>query len=108
MAEAKQTTTRLRHYTRKNSKERILADGQLLARDQNKIFVESAEREPLSPRDAEARYLLKRGKGNAYVEFDAHPEEIHEQTNHLTGAVELFLSGNAALSGRNPQGFDNP
>jgi len=108
MAEAKPTTTRLRHYTRKNSKERILSDGQLLARDQNKIFVEPAEREPLSPRDAEARYLLKRGKGNAYVEFDTHPEEIREQINRLTGATELFLSGNVDLSGRNPQGFDNP
>ena len=107
MAEAGLTKIRLRHYTRKSSKERILADRHLLARDQNKIFVERADHDPLNPHEAEGRYLLKRGKGNAYVEFDAQAEEVHEQTNRLTGEMELFLYGDVDLSGRNPQGFDN-
>ncbi|HEV3261916.1 MAG TPA: HYD1 signature containing ADP-ribosyltransferase family protein [Gemmataceae bacterium] len=101
------TTIRLRHYTRVSSKERILAEGQLLARDQNKVFVERADHKPLSTREAEARYLLKRGKGNAYVEFDARVDEVSEQTNRLTGEIELFLPGDVDLAGRNPQGFDN-
>ena len=31
------------------------------------MFVELADRPPLSARQAEAKYLLKRGKGNAYA-----------------------------------------
>lgn len=93
--------------TRTSSKERILVERRIVARDQHKVFIERAVRQPLSPRQAETKYLLKRGKGNAYVEFDALPEELHEQTNPLTGAIELFLQGDIDLSMRNPQGFDN-
>jgi len=107
MSEAGQTPIRLRHYTRTSSRDLILAEGRVCARDQHKVFVERAGRSPLRPRQAEARYLLKRGKGNAYVEFDAMPTEVHEQTNPLTGAVELFLLGDVDLSARHPQGFDN-
>jgi hypothetical protein len=82
-------------------------EGRILARDQNKVFVERANRPALSRRQAEAKYLLKRGKGNAYIEFDASTHEIHEQINPLTGVTELFLLGEVDLSGRNPQGFDN-
>jgi hypothetical protein len=71
------------------------------------VFVERADRSPLSARQAEAQYLLKRGKGNAYIEFDALPDEVYEQTNYLTGATEFFLRGDVVLSTRNPQGFDN-
>ena len=107
MVAAEQATIRLRHYTRTSSKERILTEGQIIARDQNKVFVELADRPPLSARQAEAKYLLKRGKGNAYIEFDALPDEVHEQTNHLTGAAEFFLRGDVDLSTRHPQGFNN-
>ena len=51
--------------------------------------------------------LLKQGKGNAYIEFDALPAGIYKQANSLTGAIELFLRGDVDLSTRNPQGFDN-
>jgi hypothetical protein len=51
--------------------------------------------------------LLKCGKGNAYIEFDALPAEIYEQANSLTGVIELFLRGDVDLSTRNPQGIDN-
>jgi|SRR5262249_54085277 len=107
MGEATHTPIRLRHYTRTSSKERILVERCIIARDQHKVFVERADRPPLSRRQAEAKYLLKRGKGNAYIEFDALLEEIYEQTNPLTGAIELFLQGDVDLSGRNPRGFDN-
>jgi hypothetical protein len=107
MAEAERATTRLRHYTRTSSKERILTEGRIIARDQHKVFVERADRPPLSARQAEAKYLLKRGKGNACIEFDALPGEVSEQTNALTGAAEFFLRGDVDLSTRNPQGFDN-
>jgi hypothetical protein len=85
MAEIGLNPIRLRHYTRVSSKERILTEGRLIARDQHKVFVERADRQRLSARQAEATYLLKR----AYIEFDALPEEIHEQTNALRGVIEL-------------------
>ena len=107
MTEVESTTVRPRHYTRRSSKERIFAEEHLLARDQNKVFVERADHELLGPCEAEARYLLKRGWGNTYVEFDARPEEVDEQVNCLTGRTELFLRGNMDLSGRNAQGSDN-
>jgi hypothetical protein len=107
MAEERLPTVRLRHYTRISSKDRILAQQRILAKDQNKVFVEPAERKALSPREAEAKYLLKRGKGNAYIEFDARPDEIREQINRLTANRETFLHGDVDLSERNPRGFDN-
>jgi hypothetical protein len=87
--------------------ERILREGVLLARDQNKVFVERADRKPLGPREAEAKYLLKRGKGNAYIEFDAQPAEVQEQSNPRTGQTEMFLAGTVDLGQRNAQGFEN-
>lgn len=107
MDEPTHVPIRLRHYTRTNSKERILTEGRILARDQHKVFVERADRPALSRRQAEATYLLKRGKGNAYIEFDAQPEELSEQMNPLTGAIEFFLRGDVDLLGRNPEGFEN-
>lgn len=107
MAEAEQRSIRLRHYTRASSMEVILAEARLVARDQNKVFVERANRKQLSPRKAEVTFLLERGKGNAYVEFDALAEEVHEQVNRRTGVTELFLQGDVDLTGRNPEGFEN-
>ena len=100
------STIRLRHYTRSTTLPRILTDGRLIAGDQNKVFVERADRGPLSPREAEARSFLKRGKGNACLEFDARADEIHQQTNRLTGKPELFLRGDVILDGRNPVGIE--
>lgn len=99
--------TRVRHYTRKSAKENILRSGRVEARDQNKVFVEYANADPYSPRDAEDRYLLKRGKGNAYVEFDLEDDEIQSQVNPLTGKKEYFVRGDVDLGSRNPAGFDN-
>ena len=98
---------RMRHYTKKSSKDKIIDDMVIEAKDQNKVFVEHADGSPYSPRDAEARYLLKRGKGNAYVEFEADDAEVLEQTNPLTGRKEYFLRGDVILDNRDPEPFDN-
>jgi hypothetical protein len=107
MVNASLTTIRLRHYTRLSSKDHILVEGRIVSRDQNKVFVERADRKPLSPREAEVKYLIKPGKGNAYVEFDARAEEVHHQLNPRTGEKEFFLYGDVDLLDRNPQGFNN-
>lgn len=107
MADRVPATVRLRHYTRISSMERILADNRIIAADQNKVFVERADRPALSRREAEEQYLLKRGKGNAYIEFDAQSNEVHEQINRLTGKAEFFVLGDIDLSDRNPVGHQN-
>ena len=107
MSARRQTTIRVRHYTRASSKDSILEEMEIFSKDQNKVFVEKANRGPLSPREAEAAYLLKRGKGNAYVEFDIQPAELESQTNRLTGDEEMFLRGDVDLSKRRPEGHDN-
>ena len=99
--------TRVRHYTRKSAKDKIMRDGRLEAKDQNKVFVEHANADPYSPQQAVDRYKLKPGKGNAYVEFDADDDEIEEQTNPLTGKTEYFLRGDIELAARDPEGLDN-
>lgn len=95
---------RLRHYTRVPSMRRIIEDGVIRARDQNKVFVERAGSAPLAPREAEDRYGLGPGKGNAYVEFDAEPAELGDQYNTRTRRRELFLTGDVDLTDRLPDG----
>ena len=98
---------RVRHYTRRSSKENILIDGRIVARDQNKVFVERAYAKPLAPRDVESRYFLLRGKGGAFVEFDVTEVELRAQHNPLTRREEFYVRGDVLLANRNARGFDN-
>lgn len=75
---------RVRHYTRKSSAERILKEGIIYAHDQNKVFVEKARQNPLSPRDAERKYGLARGKARAYIEFDVTADELKIKLSHTS------------------------
>ncbi len=99
--------TRVRHYTRKSAKDKILRDGRLEAKDQNKVFVEHANANPYGPQEAVDRYKLKPGKGNAYVEFDADDDELEQQTNPLTGRTEYLLRGDVKLAEHDPEAFEN-
>lgn len=100
-------TIRLRHYTRVSSLRRMLAEGRIIARDQNKVFVERADRKPLSRREAENRYLMDRGKGYAYIEFDALWDEVGTQGNPRFADAEWYIRGDVDLSDRRPEGFIN-
>jgi len=94
---------RVRHYTRSNRAERIFNEQRLRAGVQNKVFVENARRSRLSPRDAEERYKLALGKGNAVIEFDVTLNELQSQTNPIIGGKEFYLEGDVNLKGRNPK-----
>lgn len=98
---------RVRHYTRVSSMRKIIVEQRVVARDQNKVFVERADRRKLAPRDAEERYGLDQGKANAYVEFDIEPDLLHSQYNPVTRCDESYVVGNVDLSGREPQAFFN-
>lgn len=86
---------------------KIMAEQRIVARDQNKVFVERAHRKAMSSTQAEDYWLIDLGKGNAYVEFDVEEVELDRQVNPLLGAIELFVVGNVHLLSRNPVGFEN-
>jgi hypothetical protein len=98
---------RVRHYTRISSMRKIMDEQRIIARDQNKIFVELASARRLSASDAEDKYELKDGKGNAYVEFDVEPELLQSQYNRRTKLDELFIVALFELAGRNAAGAVN-
>ncbi len=85
----------------------IIAEGIIRAHDQNKVFVERAARRKLSPADARAKYRLKRGKGNAYVEFDVEDHAISSRLNSSIGIEELSIEGDVDLTDRDAEGFFN-
>ncbi|MBC8106711.1 MAG: hypothetical protein H7Z14_08995 [Anaerolineae bacterium] len=98
---------RVRHYTRVSSMRKIKDQLRIVARDQNKVFVEPASARKLSPADARKRYGLKPGKGRAYVEFDVESVLLETKRNARHEIDEYFIVGNVDLAQRNPQGFLN-
>ena len=50
---------------------------------------------------------LRPGRGNAYVEFDAEPDELGLQPNAPMKSDELFFVGDVDLANRNATAFDN-
>ncbi len=90
--------TRVRHYTNMSRAKRIEQDGVIKADDQGCVFCESASRKPLSPRDAEAKYGIGRGRGQAYVETDVPSSSVSSRFNPLTRADEMLIRGDVPLS----------
>lgn len=98
---------RVRHFTSNSGLSGIRESDVIIASDKNMVFTVRAKGTPGAARDVEALLGIKRGRGNAYVEFDAIPEEIIVTKNPLTGATEYNFKGNVDLSSRNPQFFKN-
>lgn len=92
----------LRHYTSISNLECIEREMLLRAGDGNRVFAVRARGNPMSARDAERALGIRRGRGNAYIDFLASPSELTIIDNPLTGATEHTLRGDVDLSGRNP------
>jgi hypothetical protein len=86
---------------------KILADGVIRARDQNRVFVEKANARRLSPADAMRKYGLLKGKANAYVEFDVEEGELELRPNAATKNTEYVIHGDVDLSNRDAVPFFN-
>jgi hypothetical protein len=56
----------------------------------------------LSPVDAVKKYMMKEGRGRAYIEFNAKLSEIEVRKNPISHATEYVLTGDVDLSTRNP------
>jgi RHS repeat-associated protein len=91
---------RVRHYTSISGRRGIEQAGVIRAYDQNSVFGVRANKR-MAPRDAEERLGLRRGRGNAFVEFDAQPSEftIIQRSN---GVREFRFSGDVNLTDRFP------
>ncbi|MBI1923116.1 hypothetical protein HYR99_02585 [Candidatus Poribacteria bacterium] len=97
-------TIRVRHYTRKNSADKIMQERRILAQSQNRVFVEKATRKPLSPKAAELKYGLRPGKGSAIIEFDVDMTELKSKPNPIIKpGEEYYLQGDVDLTHRNPE-----
>ena len=98
---------RVRHYTRVSGRDKILADGRIMARGRGRVFFERADRNPLSPVQAESTYQIGPGKGRAYVEFDIDEAAVDVNYNKRIKMDEMSVTGDVDLTNANPIGFNN-
>jgi hypothetical protein len=88
---------RIRHYTNAKGLREITGSNVIKASDQNKVFAERASGKPLSPRDAEDKYGLKRGRGRHVIETDVPRERVNRVKNPRTKVYELQIDGDVPL-----------
>ena len=95
---------RMWHFTNTRGIQGIQTLNLITASDQNKVFAVLAKGKPLSPRDFETTYGVKRGRGNHYVEFDTCDGEFIPRTNVVNGktVIEYTHDGAFGLYKRNP------
>ena len=92
-----QETQRVRHYTNRRGSTGIEQDGMITAKDNNRVYVESARKKALDQQSAEEKYQIGRGRGRDYVEFDVPVSQLEEVKNPRYGAVELTIKGSVKL-----------
>ncbi len=97
-----QRVLRLRHYTSTSGKRGIQSSNRIVASDQDSVFADLARGRPYSPRDAESRFGIRRGRGNAYVEFNVLDSEVSIVNNPLTKVREFKFKGDVDLTDRAP------
>jgi len=90
---AVEDTTRVRHYTNRKGINGIEQDGSIIAKDNNRVYVEQANKKPLGQIEAEIKYQLKPGKGRDYVEFDVPNSQLEWVKNPRYGTPELTIKG---------------
>jgi len=88
----------------------IPREGIIKAGSRNRVYVEKAQPNagingvvPGSACDKEKELGLKRGRGNAGIDFDARPDEFRSEYNPRTKHTDLFIEGDVALDTRNPE-----
>nr|WP_299491084.1 RHS repeat-associated core domain-containing protein [uncultured Shewanella sp.] len=94
----KNETTRVRHYTKKSSANKIMESGEITSKDHGRVYVESANKKALSPKKAESVHKIKPGKGNSYIETDVPTSNIEMIKNPLTGKQEMTIKGTVKLN----------
>ncbi len=96
-------TVRLRHFTSISGLNGIRTDNVIKAGDRGRVFAVRARGRSGSPRDVERALGIRRGRGNAFIEFDASPSEFVIKQNPDTGATEYIIQGDVGLTERGPE-----
>ena len=90
-------TTRVRHYTNSKGLKGIKESGVIIAKDNNRVYLELANKKPLSIQQAEEKYQIKKGKGRNYVEFDVNSSLLEWIENPRFHTKELTVKGNVTI-----------
>ncbi len=91
-------TTRVRHYTNSKGLEGIQKSGKILAKDNNRVYLEPAKKKALSSTKAEELYQLKKGRGKHYVEFDVDSSLLEWVENPRYHRMELTVKGDIKIT----------
>ncbi|QES49826.1 hypothetical protein DEJ50_20380 [Streptomyces venezuelae] len=89
---------RMRHYTNSKGKNGIVSSQQIIASDQNKVFLVPAKGKPMSPTDAEKTLGIGRGRGRHVVEFDIPAHLVTKEYNSTMNIYEWTVKGTAKIS----------
>jgi hypothetical protein len=84
--------------TNRKGSDGIDAEQIIRARDNNRVYVERADRKPLSQLEAEEKYQLKPGRGRDYVETDVPSSSLEVVKIPRYGAPELTVKGDLPLN----------
>ncbi|WP_374046160.1 HYD1 signature containing ADP-ribosyltransferase family protein [Pseudomonas atacamensis] len=71
--------------------------GEIQAQDNNRVYVEPANKKPLSQLDAEEKYQIGRGRGRDHIETDVPDSQLEWVKNPRHGTMELTIKGNLKL-----------
>ena len=71
------------------------------AQDNNRVYVELANKKPLNQLQAETKYRIKEGRGRDYVETDVPTELLEWKVNPAYHTKELTVKGDVFL--KNPE-----
>ncbi|MGQ6211059.1 RHS repeat-associated core domain-containing protein, partial [Serratia sp. IR-2025] len=93
-------TTRVRHYTNRKGSNAIEESGVIKAQDNGRVYVEPANKKPMSQVQAENKYQIKPGRGRDYVETDVPNSQLEWITNPRYHTQELTVKGDVPL--KNP------
>ncbi len=88
---------RVRHYTNTKGLKGIQESGIIYARDNNRVYLELADKKPLSRIDAEELYQLGKGKGRNYIEFDINASQLEWIENPRYHTLELTVKGDVKI-----------
>jgi RHS repeat-associated protein len=92
---------RVRHYTNSKGLAGIKDSGVITARDNNRVYLEPANKKPLAQKEAENRYEIDKGKGRNYVETDVAEDRIKWKMNPRYHVEEMTVVGDLQL--KNPE-----
>ncbi|MGH8420646.1 MAG: RHS repeat-associated core domain-containing protein, partial [Pseudomonas sp.] len=92
---------RVRHYTSRKGLKGIEESGYIKANDNNNVYLEPANKKPMSETAVREKYQIAKNKGRDYVETDAPEELLKWVDNPRYHRLELTVKGDLQLN--NPE-----